>query len=155
MIKKIESNETTKRLIKNVIKQVQTKKPQMKHVNYSFKVVDKHNSAELITKENDGVLENTSIIDINPLHPTTKGIKATIDNTTGAIALKEKPLGIFMSKKTAFRKIQEFLNNLQLKNRLGFNGIENKDPNFVRPGIVEIKEKYKKFDVISKMDASN
>lgn len=101
-------------------------------------------------------MRNVSLININPLFPFSKNIKAAIGNKTGNILLEEKPF--FMSTKKAFKKIEEFLTNLQLKSRIGFKGLEKDANDFGRPEqmkVIKVKEKYKKFDITSTIDASN
>lgn len=157
MIKRIEGTETTRTLIQNILARIQKDKPQMSHIDYKVKLEKKvTDTAELSTYENEGVLRNVSLIDINPLFPFSKNIKAAIGNKTGNILLEEKPF--FMSTKKALKKIEQFLTNLQLKSRLGFKGLDKDVNDFGRPEqmkVIKLKEKYKNFDVTSTVDASN
>lgn len=156
MIKRIEGNETTKKLITDILKVAQKNRPPMKHVDYSVSLIDKHNTSELHTDENNGILRNISIININPLYPIRKSIKAAIGNQTGNILLEEKPL--FMSTKKTLKKIQEFLTNLQLANRNRLMSITQDANDYGSPEtmkVIKTTEKYKNFDIINKIDASN
>jgi len=111
---RINGTETTRNLVKSIVKDFKKNKPSMSHVDYSVSLRDKRHISSLSTDENNGVIRNVSILYVNiPKH--FQGIHAAIGNKTGNILIHQKPF--FMSSKKALKKILTFLSELQPENQ--------------------------------------
>lgn len=109
-VNRIKGNENTKRLINNIVTNLQKEKPSTSHVDYSLMSISRKSAhSELLTDENNGVLRNVSI-----LYVKGRKIQAAIWNKTGDIQINYKPW--FMSIKSAVSKISKFLEDLQPEN---------------------------------------
>lgn len=111
---RIMGTDNTRALVQNIIGGLRKEKPTQRHINYAISLLDKNHRSEFLTHEQDGVLRNVSMLRINNSSPFITNILAVIWNKSGDIAIHEMPF--FMSKKTAFLKIQEFLAQLQFNN---------------------------------------
>lgn len=110
---RINGTETTRRLIGNTVNELRKGRPNSRHVDYVVSLSKNRRNSELLTSENDGIMRNVSILYINDSSFFNR-IEAAIGNKTGNVLIGEKPF--FMSAKRAFKKVQEFLAQLQPEN---------------------------------------
>ena len=115
----ISGNDTTRKLIQNIVQDLPKNRPETKFVDYSLTLKQKYSRSTLITDEQIGadgkhILRNVSLIKVGYSN-FKNGIKAAIGNNTGAILIQEKPF--FISTKTAIKRIQKFLSQLQPENQ--------------------------------------
>lgn len=137
---RVEGTDHTRKMIGNIVSDLQKRKPQKRHIDY-YATLDKgFKHSALLTNENSGIVRNVSILYLNGtrnslVEPIKNKkpfnlknfladaifsyiqpwrIEAAIGNKTGNILIDKKPK--FMSIETACSKISEFLEQLQPEN---------------------------------------
>lgn len=103
----IPATETSRGLMKDILQNLQAKKPSPPTSYVSYDISIKKDHAYLSTDENDGVIRNVSILSL-------KGIKGAIENATGAIRITQKPR--FLSMENTVGKIMTFLEQIHPSN---------------------------------------
>lgn len=140
MIRRIDGNETTKKLIGNIINDFRQERPSNSHVDYDIYLKNGLNHATLLTDENAGNFRNVSILYFN-------GIMAAIGNKTGNILIQQKPR--FISENKVLQKICDFLSLIQPENLKNAKKIErfkelynNKEELGLTPDFISIKQNF-------------
>lgn len=117
MIGKIMGSEASKRMINNVIEDVQKRRPAARCIDYTIELTEGKKESKLYTNEYAGELRNYSRIVIGK-------IIADIGNKSGKIAIQKKP--IFISCKKSSKKVEEFLEKIQPQNLFKAKNIETR-----------------------------
>lgn len=115
MIGKIMGSGVSKTMIKNVISDIQTRRPASRFVDYSVELTEGKRVSKLYTNDDEGKLRNYSRILLGK-------IIADIGNKSGRIAIQKKPL--LMSCKKAAKKVEEFLEKIQPQKLFKANDIK-------------------------------
>lgn len=108
-IGKIEGTESTRKMIRNVVAELQQRKPD-RSIDHSIVLKEGNHHTDLFIKKNEGILDEKSVFSID------NSIKAVIDNPTGDITIEKRPF--FISVNEVGEKFRDFLNKLQPENRV-------------------------------------
>lgn len=149
MIKRIEGTESTRKMIGNIVEDLQKRRPQKNHVDYFMTLREKRTRSEFLTDDNKGTLRNVSLFYLNNYR-----IHGAVGNKTGNILITQKPF--FMSAKKAVEKIQDFLAKLQPEKRAEAKRVSAKSdkPDFDFEES-ELDATFDKFSIHQKVQGSN
>lgn len=123
MVRIVESNPMTKKLVGKMFTELRKVKPETRYIDYSLSQDTKLRHINLISDETSGVLRNVSLVHMLSKNPFVKTASLAIWNESGAVRIHEK--SIFTSVETLMKRLNKFLGDIN----------KESDSLFARPSI--------------------